>query len=253
MSANKNSPQLLLLYTLCAATIYLPRLTTHLNTPVTASLVSHLVISVVFWSTLTFIMIDVLLDISKVLGWISRPGFDFNLSDHLSAQWQLPGSEENGFWIKLVISAIIGVWSTFHIFFNTAKPQATDWEAAKRNTAARREAQKVAAAEQGGVLTAEDTGIEPPWMTVWLWIGCAYAYANAIFDSREWFLSMLKGGVKVERTIEWQWVCLCAPVLISALVGFVRWRWSVATKTRVINVRNIEVKELGHESGANIA
>lgn len=250
-SQNTNSPQLLLLYTFCATFVFLPRLTTYLNTPVTASLVSHLITTVGFLSTLAFLAIDSLFIISKLLfmlvGWLLRRGFDFDLSGYLGAQWRLPGSDQDKFWIKLSISTITGIWLTFSLFFNSTRAIGKNWEAAKRNIAARREEQRLAAAEQGGIVKDTDYG------PVWVWTFCSFAYVNAVFDSREWFLSMVKGGEKVERTVVWEWVCLWAPVLVSIVVGVVRWRWSVAVKAREIDVRRSEKKELAHESGANIA
>ncbi|KAG9951765.1 hypothetical protein KCU85_g2686, partial [Aureobasidium melanogenum] len=251
MSEGTNSPQLLLLYTFCAAFVFLPRLTTYLDIPVTASLISHLLIAVGFLGTLIFLAVDSLYIISKLLfmlvGWLLRRGLDFDLSGYIGAQRRLPGSEDSRFWVKFAISAIAGIWLTFDLFFNSSRAIGKSWEAAKRNISARREEQKVAAAEQGGI--AKDTDYGPAWV----WTTCSFAYVNAVFDSREWFLSMLKGGEKVERTKLWEWVCLWAPVLISILVGVIRWRWTAAAKTRRFDDRRSEKKELGHESGATIA
>ncbi|KAH0264894.1 hypothetical protein KCU91_g11762, partial [Aureobasidium melanogenum] len=243
-SETTNSPQLILLYTLCAAFVFLPRLNTYLNTPVTASLVSHLIIAVVFFGTLIFLAIESFYIASKLLfillEWLLlQSSSDTCVSDYVGAQWRLSRSEDSRFWIKLAISAIAGIWLTWKLFFNSTRAEAKGWEAAKHNIAAKREAQKVTAAEQGGVVKDTDNG------PAWLWATFALAYAMAIFDSREWFESILRGGVKVERTIEWEWVCLWAPMLIAGLVGLARWGWTVATKARGTDVRDSSKKDLG--------
>ncbi|KAG9851926.1 hypothetical protein KCU98_g3497, partial [Aureobasidium melanogenum] len=243
-SETTNSPQLILLYTLCAAFIFLPRLNTHLNTPVTASLVSHLIIAVGFFSTLIFLAIDSLYIVSKLLSilleWLLlQSSSDTRVAEYVGTQWRSSRSQEGRFWAKLVISVIAGIWLTWKLFFNSTRAEAKGWEAAKRNIAAKREAQKVAAAEQGGMTRDTDYG------PAWLWATCALAYAIAIFDSKEWVESMLRGGVKVERTTEWDWACLWAPMLIAGLVGLARWGWTVATKTRGIDVRDSAKKDLG--------
>ncbi|KAG9646322.1 hypothetical protein KCU95_g10172, partial [Aureobasidium melanogenum] len=242
-SETTNSPQLILLYLLNAAFIFLPRLNTYLNTPLTASLVSQLIISVAFISTATYLGIETFYIICKLLfmflGWLLRLSSNVHLSDHICAQWQLPGSADDRFWTKFIVSVVAGIWLTWKLFFNSTRAEAKGWEAAKRNIAAKREAQKTVTAEQGGMAKETDNG------PAWLWATCALAYAIAIFDSKEWFESILKGGVKVERTIEWEWVCLWAPMLIAGLVGLARWRWTVATKTRGIDVRTSAKKDLG--------
>lgn len=248
MSETTNSPQLILLYTLCAAFVFLPRLNTHLNIPITASLVSHLISSIGFLGTLTYLVIPSLYIIGKLLfillSWLLQTSSHTRLSDYLGAQWRLPGPEGDRFWINLAVSAITGIWLTYKLFFNSTRAGGKGWEAAKRNIAAKREAQKVAMTERGGVVKYNDNG------PAWLWATCALAYAIAVFDSKEWFESILRGGVKVERTREWDIVCLWGPMLIAGLVGLARWRWTVATQARGIDVKS---SKKTHESGPNIA
>lgn len=246
-----NSPQLILLYTLLAALVFLPRLNTHLNIPVTASLVSHLVISVAFFGTVTYLGIESLYIVYKLfsilLRWLLQPSSGTSFAVYFGTQWRLPASGGDRFWAKLAISVIAAIWLTSKLFFKNAKVGSEDWQAAKSDTAAKREAQKIAAAEQGGEV-AEDTDDGPAL----LWATCAFTYAAAVFDSKEWFQSVLRGGAKVERTREWDILCLWAPMLIAGLVGLARWRWTVAARTRRVDVRSCE-KDLGHESGATIA
>ncbi|KAG9581426.1 hypothetical protein KCU77_g13342, partial [Aureobasidium melanogenum] len=242
-SETTNSPQFILLYTLCTAFVFLPRLNTHLNTPVTASLVSHLITTVGFLGTLIFLGIDSLYIVAKLLfillEWLLlQPSSDIRVAEYVGTQWRLSRSQEGRFWTKVSFSAIAGTWLTWKLFFNSTRAEAKGWEAAKRNIAAKREAQKLAAAEQGGMARDTDNG------PAWLWATCALAYAMAIFDSKEWFESILRGGVKVERTIEWEWVCFWAPMLIAGLVGLARWRWVVATKPRRIDGETAK-KDLG--------
>ncbi|KAG9530284.1 hypothetical protein KCU93_g2849, partial [Aureobasidium melanogenum] len=239
-----NSPQLILLYTLCAAFVFLPRLNTYLDTPVTASLVSHLLTTVGFLGTLILLGIDSLYIVSKMLlillEWLLlQPSSDTRVAEYFGTQWRLSRSQESRLWTKLSFSAIAGIWLTWKLFFNSSRAEAKGWEAAKRNIAAKREAQEVTAAEQGGVARDSDYG------PAWAWATCAFAYATAIFDSKEWVESMFRGGVKVERTTEWDWACLWVPVLIAALVGLARWGWTVATKVRGIDVRDSAKKDLG--------
>ncbi|CAD0089483.1 unnamed protein product [Aureobasidium mustum] len=178
-SETTNSPQLILLYTLSAAFIFLPRLNTHLNIPVTASLVSQLVITIGFFGTLTYLGIESL--------YISATSF----AVYFGTQWRLPASGVDRFWVKMATSVIAAIWLTSRLFFKNPKSGSEGWEAAKRNIAAKRGAQKVATAEQGGVV-AESTDDGPAWM----WASCAFAYAAAVFDSKEWFQSVLRGGAK---------------------------------------------------------
>lgn len=234
-SETTDSPQLIFLYTLCAAFVFLPRLTTYLNTAVTASLVSHLIIAVGFFGTLIFLAIDSLYIVSKLLflllEWqLLQSSSGTGLSNYVGTQWRLSRSGEGRFRIKLTISVISSIWLTYKLFFNSTRAGGRGWEAVKRNIAARREAQKVAIAEQGGV--ARDTDLGPAW----LWATCALVYAMAVFDSKEWFQSIWRGGVKVERTREWAIVCLWAPMLIAGLVGLARWK-TTATKVRRIDGR----------------
>lgn len=245
MSETTNSPQLILLYTLCAALVFLPRLNTHLNTPVTASLVSHLLIAVGFFGTLTCLVIDSLYIISKLLlillKWALQTSSDTRLSDYLGAQWRLAGSEGGRFWVKMAISVIAGIWLTCKLFFNSTRAGGKGWEAAKRNIAAKREAHNVAMAEQGGTVAKDiDNG------SAWLWATCALVYAVAVFDSKEWFMSVLRGGIKVERTREWDIVCLCSPTLIAGAIGLARWRWIV--KARRVH---LEKEDVGGEASVS--
>lgn len=66
--------------------------------------------------------------------------------------------------------------------------------------------------------------------SAWLWAYCAFAYTNALFDSKEWLESALTGNVQKERTRMWDLTCLWAPMLISGIVGLGRWKWPGTTR-----------------------
>lgn len=126
------------------------------------------------------------------------------------------------FWIKLLLGIVIGVSATVYI----VKVNAGGWEAAKRNIAARHDAQTkgsakdLGTAEQGGIPKENDHG------PVFVWAGWAFMYSSALFESKDWFASVIRNKDMKESTgIQWERVCLFGPMIIAAAVGLARWEW----------------------------
>jgi hypothetical protein len=213
MPSNNASPQLLLVYTLAILYMDLPQMTSHLRIPITISLLSHLLISGCFFSTAVCLVIDTCYTFTRLgfmlLRWALQRS-DFDLVQF--QQWKPPGSDNTRFWFKMVVSAIIGCGLTAKLFFfNKTQKAGNDgiWRTAKRDIEQKRNTQNPTRTEKADTVdTAEsiDTG------NALLWAYCAFAYTNALFDSKEWFESMLMGRAKVERTRVWDMWCLWARV-----------------------------------------
>lgn len=230
MPSSETSPQLLLVYTLAILYTELPRVTAYLHIPIAASLVSHLLISGCFFTSTACLIIDTCYTFTRLgfmlLGWILR-GSDFDLERF--QQWKPPGSDNSRFWFKVTVSVIIGCTLTAKLFFfNKTQKAGNDgiWRTAKRNIEQKRNTQSLARTDKAD--TAESIDTE----SVLWWAYCAFAYTNALFDSKEWFESMFMGSSQTERTRPWDMWCLWGPSLISAAVGSGRWRWMIGTKER---------------------
>jgi hypothetical protein len=161
-----------------------------------------------------------------LLGWILR-GSDFDLVQF--QQWEPPGSDNNRFWFKVVVSTIIGCTLTAKLFFFNKTQKAGNegiWKTAKRNIEQKRNTQSLNRTEKADTAESIDTG------SALMWAYCAFAYTNALFDSKEWFQSMLMGCAQTARTRSWDMWCLWGPTLISGAVCYGRWKWMVRTKER---------------------
>ena len=227
MPYKTNSPQLLLAYTLGIFFVLVPKITTYLNISITISLVCHLLVSALFVSTSVVLLIDACYTFGwlgfLLLRWLLRVSFAFDL-DGRTRQWQLPGSDNTRFWLKVFVSVVISCTIIYRISFAKLKAEGNDsvWKIAKRNLQHRRTAAKTPTEEKHqkpaeGDLT--DVG------SAWLWAYCAFMYTNTLFDSKEWLESALTGSVQKERTWMWDLSCLWGPMLISGVVGLARRRW----------------------------
>jgi len=231
MPSNTNSPQLLLAYTLGILFILVPKATACLHVPATPSLLCHLLISVLFISTSVFLFIDACYTFSWLgflfLRWLLRVSFAFDL-DEKTQHWQLPGSDNARFWLKLFVSVVISCTILYRISFAKLKAEGDGniWSKAKRNL----ERQRTAAQTSTEAKEAKAEGDLTNVGCAWLWAYCAFAYTNALFDSKEWLESALTGGVQSERTRAWEMWCLWGPTLISSVVGLARWRSYGTTK-----------------------
>lgn len=247
MPYNTNSPQLLLAYTLGILFILIPRATAYLHVPATPSLLSHLVISVLFVSTSVYLLIDACYTFSwlglVLLQWLLRKCFAFDLGER-TQQWRLPVSDNTRFWLKQVVSVAISCVVIYRLSFAKLKAEGNDsiWKTAKRNLEQRRTAAKTPTEgkqdEAEGDLT--DVG------SAWPWAYCAFAYTNAMFDSKEWLEGVMTGSVQKDRTWMWEMWCLWGPMSISAVVGLARWKWPGTTRKEKAYLREkaIDGKEV---------
>jgi hypothetical protein len=229
MSADRNSPQLLFFYTLSIFYILLPRMISRLPISTTACLLLYISISGSFFSTACFLFIRTCYTISRVsllfLAWILRKtssSFDLGSKIH---QWKLPGSETSRFYTKLVVSVMIGYTLTIKLLVKKKKVGDGIWETAKRNIEQKRNAaQNPTEVERADKEESTDFG------SVLLWGYCAFAYTVALFDSKEWLESAVRGSAQRERTKGWDMWCLWGPSFISGVVGMARWNHLVKTR-----------------------
>jgi len=231
MPYNTNSPQLLLAYTLGILFILVPKATAYLHVPATPSLLSHLLVSVLFVSTSVFLFIDACYTFSWLgylfLRWLLRVSFAFDLEGH-TRRWQLPGSDNTRFWLKVFVSVVISCTIIYRISFAKLKAQGDGniWQKAKRDLEQQRTAAQNPTEEKQEKAAGDLTDVG----SAWLWAYCAFAYTNAFFDSKEWLESVFTGSVQKERTWTWDQCCLWGPMLISGVVGLARWKWPGTTR-----------------------
>lgn len=231
MPSNTNSPQLLLAYTLGILFILVPKATAYLHVPATPSLLSHLLISVLFISGSVFLFIDACYTFSwlgfLLLRWLLRVSLAFDL-DEKTHQWQLPGSDNTRFWLKVFVSVVISCTIIYRISFAKLKAEGDGniWNKAKHNLEQQRTAAQSPTEEKQEKAAGDMTDVG----SAWLWAYCAFAYTNALFDSKEWLESVLTRGTQLERTRAWDMWCLWGPTLISSVVGLARWRSYGTTK-----------------------
>ncbi|KAH0289888.1 hypothetical protein M436DRAFT_84809 [Aureobasidium namibiae CBS 147.97] len=228
MPSNTKSPQLLLAYTLGILFILVPKATAYLHVPATPSLLSHLLISILFISTSVYLFIDACYTFSWLgylfLRWLLRVSITFDL-DEKTHQWQLPGSDYTRFWFKVFASMVMSCIILYRLSFAKLKAEGDGnvWIQAKRKLEQQRTAAPGAKEKKAeGDLT--DVG------SAWLWAYCAFAYTNALFDSKEWLESVFTASVQKERTWTWDLCCLWGPMLISGVVGLARWKWPGTTR-----------------------
>ncbi|KAG9646321.1 hypothetical protein KCU95_g10171, partial [Aureobasidium melanogenum] len=243
MAAKNGPPQLLLFYNIVAAVNFGPRLYSYLQLRPSISLTLHSIATASLISAIAFLTIDTSLSISrllyKLLGLLLRRLLDYDLDTSITAQWRLPDSME------MLLGIVIGVSAIVYII----KIKAGDLEAAKRNIAARHDAQtNLSAAKDLG--TAERGG-EPKEVDqepVLLWACWAFMYSSALFESTEWFGTLLGGREVVEsKRGKWRLACTLASMVVAGAVGLARRRWLAKTE-RVL----AEKKHVGEE-GATVS
>ncbi|KAH0013469.1 hypothetical protein KCU78_g9191, partial [Aureobasidium melanogenum] len=246
--APKNGPPLLLLfYNLVAAVMFGPRLYTYLQLRPSISLILHSILAASVFSAIAFLVVDTSLDISrllyKLLGFLLRRMLDYDLDTSVIAtQWQVPTLVvEQASWIKSLLSVVIGISATIYII----KVDAGGWEAAKRNIAARHNAQtKPSAAKDMG--TAERGGVpkQADQEPVLMWPAWAFMYSSALFESTEWFGTLLGGKEVAESSRgKWRMGCMLGAMVVAGAVGLARRRWLAKTK----RVQVAEKEHVGEE------
>ncbi|CAD0089482.1 unnamed protein product [Aureobasidium mustum] len=232
-------PYQLFFFNLVAVAYFGPRLYTYLQLRPSFSLTLHCITTACLLSTVAFIVIDTSFDIMrllyKLLGFLLRRMLDYHLEDTLATQWRFPASEQARYWIKLLLEVVIGVSATIYII----KIKAGGWEAAKRNIAARyneKTKPDLGTAERGGV--PKEANHEP----VLMWAGWAFLYSDALFESSDWFVTVL-GGKSVEESSrgKWRFVCMLASMVVAGAVALARRRW--ITKARRLPVEKEHVVE----------
>ncbi|KAG9530283.1 hypothetical protein KCU93_g2848, partial [Aureobasidium melanogenum] len=247
MAFDNRPPLLLLLYNLVAAFIFGPRLYTYLQLRPSISLTLHVITAASVFSAIAFAVIDTSLDISRVLykllGFLLRRMLDYDLDTSVIAtQLQIPALVvERATWIEWLLSVVIGISAIIYII----KIKAGGWEAAKRNIAARHNAQTkplavkdLGTAERGGVPKQADQ------QPAFLWACWAYMYANALFESTEWFGTLLGGKDMVgPRKGKWDLACTLASMVVAGAVGLARRRWLAKTE----RVQVAEKEHVGEE------
>ncbi|KAG9551274.1 hypothetical protein KCU77_g7519, partial [Aureobasidium melanogenum] len=246
MAPNNGPPLLLLFYNIVAAVIFGPRLYTYLQLRPSLSLTLHSITTASLFSAIAFLAIDTSLSISrllyKLLGFLLRRMLDYDLDTSVIAtQWQIPALVvERANWIKRLLGVAIGISAIIYII----KTNAGGWEGAKRNFAARHNAQtKPPAATDLG--TAErgmpkEIDQEP----VFLWACWAFMYSSALFESTEWFGTLLGGNEVAEsRRGKWRLACTLASMVVAGAVGLARRRWLAKAR----RVQMAEKEHVGEE------
>ncbi|KAG9851927.1 hypothetical protein KCU98_g3496, partial [Aureobasidium melanogenum] len=252
MAPNNGPPLLLLFYNIVAAVIFGPRLYSYLQLRPSISLILHSITTASLFSAIAFLAIDTSLDVScliyKLLGFLLRRMLDYDLDTSVIAtQWQVPALVvERASWIKSLLSIVVGISATIYII----KVKAGDLEAAKRNIAARHDAQTnpsaakdLGTAERGG--EPKEVDQEP----VLLWACWAFMYSSALFESTEWFGTLLGGREVVEsKRGKWRLTCTLASMVVAGAVGLARRRWLAKTE-------RVQVAEKKHvsEEGAIVS
>jgi hypothetical protein len=230
MPADNNSPQLLFFYTLSIFYMLLPRIISHLPISTTACLLLYILISGSFLSMAAFLSIHTCYTISRVsflfLAWILRKtSSSFDLGSSKINQWKLLGSETSRFYTKLIVSVMIGYILTIKLLVKRKQAGDGIWETAKHSIEEKRIAAQnpTEEAEQTDETKSTDFG------SVVLWGYCAFTYTMALFDSKKWLVSAVRGSAQQERTRGWDMWCLWGPSFISGAVGMARWRYLVKT------------------------
>ncbi|KAH0355242.1 hypothetical protein KCU83_g2160, partial [Aureobasidium melanogenum] len=247
MAPNNGPPLLLLFYNIVAAVIFGPRLYTYLQLRPSLSLTLHSITTASLFSAIAFLAIDTSLSISrllyKLLGFLLRRMLDYDLDTSIIAtQWQIPALVvERANWIKRLLGVAIGISAIIYII----KTNAGGWEGAKRNIAARHNAQTkppaatdLGTAERGGVPKQADQ--EPAL----LWACFAFMYANALFEFTEWFGTLLRGKEVAESAEgKWKLACTLASMVVAGTVGLARRRWLAKAR----RVQMAEKEHVGEE------
>ncbi|KAK6007547.1 hypothetical protein QM012_004361 [Aureobasidium pullulans] len=247
MAVKTGPPLLLLLYNLLAAASFGPRLCIYPQLRPSFSLTLQCIVTACLFSTLGFKAIDASLSISRVLykllGYLLRRMLDYHLETSVVSQWQLPVSAELGFWIKLLLGIMKGIGAIIYVI----EVPAGGWEAAKRNIAASYNVQTQASAKDLG--TAERGGVpkEASHGPVYVWAGWAFMYSSALFESKDWFETVIGGkDVQESRGGKWEDMCLYGPMVIAAAVGLAKWRW--VKKARRVH---LEKEHVGEEASVS--
>jgi hypothetical protein len=236
--ANNNAPQMLLFYNLVLATLFLPYLYTVFNLSTTSSLILNYTVTTALISNIAYIGIGTVTFWSglfyKLSVYLLQRFLDFDLAAYIPPQLQLFGvGDDDKPWIKLYLGTAIGISTSIYLF----KRKAGSWQQAKRNIEQSRLTQKLAKAEQGG--QAKDIDAGSPW---W-WAVCAYIYAEAWFESKDWFEGVLKGS-EVERTVFWDRCCFFGLYVVAGAVGLVRWKQIVKVrKGKALDEKVLEEKK----------
>ncbi|KAG9581425.1 hypothetical protein KCU77_g13341, partial [Aureobasidium melanogenum] len=252
MAPNNGPPLLLLFYNIVAAVKFGPRLYTSLQLRPSISLILHSITTASLFSAIAFFAIDTSLDVScllyKLLGFLLRRMLDYDLETSVVAtQWQIPALVvERANWAKSLLGIVIGISASIYI-----KIKAGGWEAAKRNIAARHDAQTKPSAAKKDLGTAEQGGVpkEADHEPVFLWACWAFMYSSALFESTEWFGTLL-GGKEVAESArgKWRMGCTLGAMVVAGAVGLARRRWLAKTKS-------LQVAEKEHvgEEGAIVS
>jgi hypothetical protein len=118
---------------------------------------------------------------------------------------------------------MIGYTLTIKLLGKKKKAGDEIWETAKHSIEQKRIAVQdpTEEAEQADKEESTDFG------SVVLWGYCAFTYAMALFDSKEWLESAVRGSTQRERTKGWDMWCLWGSSFISGTVGMARWTYLV--------------------------